>query len=848
LGATHADVAASLNNLAMLYEAQGAYARAEPLLLRALGIWERVLGTMHPNVAASLNNLGMLYEAQGAYTRAEPLLLRALDIREKVLGAMHPDIANSLNNLARIYQDEGAYARAEPLLLRALDIREKALGAMHPDVATSMNNLAGLYRAQGAYARAEPLYVRALDIREKALGAMHPYVATSLNNLGMIYKVQGAYVRAEPLFVRALEIKEKTLGEMHPNVAISLNSLAGIYQAQGTYARAEPLYVRALDIRKKALGAMHPDVAISLNNLAKFYQAQGAYTRAEPLYVRALDIREKALGAMHPDVAINLNNLAGLYSAQGEYVRAEPLFARAAELREPYLRTELPRLSGSRKRDLMSLLQGDTERLVSLHAHAMPTSPQALELALTTVLRRKGRVLDSLADTQAALRDHLTPQLRGKLAELADASTQLSTRLRAPFNPRTAENQKSEIASLRVRIDDLEAELNKASVEFRVQAEPVTIDKVQAALPRGSALVELVRYHRFDARQATAQGQWKEGRYLAYLLFEHGSPQWVELGGAARIDAGIDAVAAAMRKGASTNAAKIALRHLDALVFAPIRDRLTGVSHVIVSPDGKLNLVPFEALIDPQGHYALEQRLISYVTSGRDLLRLAARRASRSSATIIADPDYAPPGKPYVRVDGTLAGAYPRLAGTRVEAQEIEGYLSDSRLLIGDQATKAALAAVVGPSVLHVATHGFYARGAARPTSRQVPRPAPSDRGMSVEGAAPPPPPAESSAAHARPAAESTDSSTRSWPGTAGDGSPARRPAAMRDSARGATRRPPQGRRDKPPSNDDEPPLVTIERGMYVGQNGLAEVTTSADADGIAILRYRFKHVAAPRP
>lgn len=48
--------------------------------------------------------------------------------------------------------------------------------------------------------------------------------------------------------------------------------------------------------------------------------------------------------------------------------------------------------------------------------------------------------------------------------------------------------------------------------------------------------------------------------------------------------------------------------------------------------------------------------------------------------------------------------------------------------------------------------------------------------------------------------------------------------------------------------DDDERPLVTIERGMYVGHHGLAEVTTHADANGIAILRYRFKHVAAPRP
>lgn len=40
-------------------------------------------------------------------------------------------------------------------------------------------------------------------------------------------------------------------------------------------------------------------------------------------------------------------------------------------------------------------------------------------------------------------------------------------------------------------------------------------------------------------------------------------------------------------------------------------------------------------------------------------------------------------------------------------------------------------------------------------------------------------------------------------------------------------------------------PVVTIERGMYVGQNGVAEITAKADVNGVAILRYRFQHVAA---
>src|SRR6185295_12937787 len=108
------------------------------------------------------------------------------------------------------------------------------------------------------------------------------------------------------------------------------------------------------------------------------------------------------------------------------------------------------------------------------------------------------------------------------------------------------------------------------------------------------------------------------------------------------------------------------LQRLDALVVAPLRDQLAEVSHLILAPDGKLNLVPFDALIDAQGHYELERYLISYLSSGRDLLRLATHRASRSPAVIVADPDYgSPPPHP---APGTMA--FRPLPGVRAEAAD----------------------------------------------------------------------------------------------------------------------------------------------------------------------------------
>jgi CHAT domain-containing protein len=734
LGAMHPDVASSLNDLALCYNTQGAYPKAEPLLVRALDIREKVLGPMHPDVAESLINLAALYQAQGAYPKAEPLLVRALDINEKALGPMHPLVATGLNNLAALYQAQGAYSKAEPLLVRALDINEKALGPMHRDVATSLDNLASIYQDQGAYAKAEPLYVRALDIREKALGPMHPDVATGLNNLAMFYQAQGAYPKAESLLVLALEIREEAFGPMHPLVATSLNNLAGLYQDQGAYAKAEPFHVRSLAILEKVLGPMHPGVANSLHNLASLYQDQGAYPKAEPLYVRALDIREKALGPMHPDVAHSLNNLARLYQAQGAYPKAEPLLSRAADIRESQLRNNLAPLSASRKWAVMSLVQGETEKLVSFHVDTSPRSPRARELALTTVLRRKGRVLDSLTEAQRTLRDHLTPPLRDQLDQLAHARSELAGQLYATAEQLAPTQRAAAVATLRTRIDDLEAALSAASAEFRAQNEPVTLASVQAALPPGAMLVEFVRYHRFDARAQPAQ---QEERYVAYLVISHGPPRWVPLGAAAPIDAAVDGVLAALQAPVRPEATRTALQHLDALVVIPLRDQLPRVSHLILAPDGKLNLVPFEALIDAQGHYELERYLVSYLSSGRDLLRLAAHRASRSPAMIVADPDYGPlPSHP---APGTVA--FPPLPGARAEAADLGRYFSTPPVT-DKQATKEALAALVGPTILHVATHGFYARdpgttrtpGSGGPPASAPAAPVPrASRGMHVE-------------------------------------------------------------------------------------------------------------------
>jgi CHAT domain-containing protein/tetratricopeptide (TPR) repeat protein len=210
-------IAATLNNLAALYEKQERVAEALPLMEQATILRERLLGPEDPEVATSSDNLGVLYLERGDYERAEALLKRALAIREKALGPEHPDVARSLNNLATLYSRLRRLEEGEAVTKHALSILEKNLPPGHPDFATVLNNLAGLYEAESRFREADAIYGEVLAMREKALPAGHPEIAQSVGILSTLaferqdWRRALEYVRRASHMWIALSAKSRTI-------------------------------------------------------------------------------------------------------------------------------------------------------------------------------------------------------------------------------------------------------------------------------------------------------------------------------------------------------------------------------------------------------------------------------------------------------------------------------------------------------------------------------------------------------------------------------------------------------------------------------------------------------------
>ena len=105
--------------------------RGRPLFERALAIREKVLGPEHPDTATSLNNLALLLQAQGDFAGARPLFERVLgDQRESTRSraSSHESRAHqSVSPASHCGQPTEALALGET----ALTAYDKLLGRDH---------------------------------------------------------------------------------------------------------------------------------------------------------------------------------------------------------------------------------------------------------------------------------------------------------------------------------------------------------------------------------------------------------------------------------------------------------------------------------------------------------------------------------------------------------------------------------------------------------------------------------------------------------------------------------------------------------------------------------------------
>ena len=693
-----------LVHLASLQVMAGDVPKGEQNYTKAMKLAEEAGQSGDGERALALIGIGHLAVRKQQFAQADKLLGESLEIARRVYGEDDPNVALCLLRIGQMRQRRGDWGRAKEEMQKALAIDEKVLARDDFAVLLILDSYADVFIDEQDWEGAKPILERTLTSAEKTMGPSNYFLSHQLQNLGIVARHQKDNAKALEYFWRAEKIREQTFGERHAGTATLLVNIGNVYVAAGEFAKALGIYQRALGILEETLGPYHEWSLITLGDISRAYLDVGDVARAVEYIKRENQGIEET---------VSMNLIVG---------------------------SEQDRLAYIEK------FSDVIDTTISTNVQGAPGDRNASELALLAILRRKGRVQDALADNLSALRRHLQPEDRELLDQLKTTSAALA-KASLGGDPAGPDRERSgQIALLEQKRETLEIEIDEHSQGYIERTNAVTVDAVKAALPDDAALVEFAVFGPLDP--FVIGSEETEARYIVYVLSKNHELQWRELGLASEIDQVVQAFRKSLQDPSSTDARELG-RKLDELIFRPARELAAGTRHWIISPDGQLNFVPFEALVDQQSRFLVENQSISYVTTGRDLLRMKVMTPSRSAPLLVANPLFGEPAaelrterkmvandrardrRRSVTVGEDRSNIYfAPLSGSTQEAKQLRSLFPNARVLSGAEASKSHLNSIRAPEILHIATHGFFLNDVRNSQAA----PAPESRG--INGAA----------------------------------------------------------------------------------------------------------------
>lgn len=656
---------------------------------------------------------------------------KAADLLEQAL----PDVAKSGESettyllvagvLASLYDYSLQFAKGEALRKDIIAKLEKKQGADSTDVADQYESLATHYLMRADEPKALAAQKRVVEIARKRQAGTGALV-DRLMALRNVQRSNGDNEGGQNTILEAMEVIKSITPIDGLRFVRAAHALVELHDDDLEFAQADKAADYVCTLSKQFPRADVQEAAEE--DCIRAAIAKGDTKTAGELAGARFARVEKSYGHTGNFYAFAAHELAMVRWTEGKKDEATSLAKRAADAEEQYLARLLNVSGETQKREQLAMVATQTYDLLSMGGAGNGGGNAQVRLAFETILRRKGRSLDAAADSARVIR------LFEKADDKALASRQVEVRRQiAAIGLRGATpggggaaaaagglglDPAALLKKLEAEDDDLSNKLAAASPVYRAQSRPVTIEAVQATIPDDTALVEYVYYTPRDT--TSARFAPKGLSFVAFVLHKTGEPIAVDLGDALVVKGAIDD----LRKSLSEKGDVLPnAKRVHGLVVAPLQRHLkSSDKRLVVSPDEDLNLVPFAALVDDRGRFLVQDYEIAYVTSGRDLLRIAAAAAQRSSNSkpvVIGNPAFDGEGSGTGRTGGgsststkSTRGAldnarFPPLPGTAVETKAIGEILAAS-IYTQNDATKAQLAGVSSPVVLHVATHGFF--------------------------------------------------------------------------------------------------------------------------------------------
>jgi CHAT domain-containing protein/Tfp pilus assembly protein PilF len=738
------DVPASRARVLLALAGSVAYskpAQACGLLEEALEIY-RTRGD-RSREAEVLSRLGTVYRDLGKWDQAVASLREAIAIYREEGDRYRRQEGNATSSLASVYQLQGRTQAAFELLQQALEIHTEVQN--FGSQAITLNNLGALYNRCGQWDKAVSCWERCLALSRQqgfryseglCLGNLaHLYLELGRSRRGKdyyraaipIYREHNDLKQIATAFVNlgdhqaALDLYEE-LGIPH-GVAGSLLNLGLGLSRKGDHRGA----IRHLDRALEMFRSLQSDHGVGkcLGNLGKQHALLGEFKRARDLCEEALAIHRETRNRRSELLVVQY--LAAIHLEQGELDLALEKYRTAHGLTKQFL-SSVERAFGEAsiqsyvEKDAWDAVRGYFEVLEELHRQSTSEEERQayLKEALDLLESLRSRVL-ATAVRSTNIREILSPEgkkhlkslrgMRRKIAALATAG-----RKNLPQEPKERQSRLERLAEelepLEEEIEGLERLLKKT--EPRLAA--ILAGRGDVDMAAFSNLVdnELLLYYTVVVNRLTVF-VWEEGRDLQLHVLKTSAADIAEQ---VRKVLGQLCLADSPAAPTTTEETKRELQRLRRQLFGPFEDRIGSGRNVLIVPDDICHLFPFETLVSADGRYLVEDCTVRYAPSLGVLAQIRRPRARSASCQIVAygDPDFGESpaaGETLAAVVSIRGGeTFAPLRHAGVELEKVAGLFENALLRRKGEATEARFKSESGRgTVLHVATHGRFARG-----------------------------------------------------------------------------------------------------------------------------------------
>jgi CHAT domain-containing protein len=718
--------------LAHVHTDSSNYPQAERLVREVFEFRSKSLGPDHRRTLTSLAQLAEVYHKQGHLSRAEVAFQDAHKRFQRTLGDEHPATITLKNNVGQILEKQGLFDKAEPYLRDAFKLSSKVLGEHHPTTRASINNLALLHESQGVFDKAESLYQNSRTLAVKILGPEHPGTLAIVNNLAFLYMLQQNFDRAGPLFKTVADSWSNSLGERHQTTLKGLNNLARAYHKTDKLSDAEKLFEKTLRLRRETLGPGHIDTLRSMHDLGALYITQSRFAKANALLAETLALDEKILGAKHPYTFETLNAIARLKELENKTDESLKLRKVGFGRRSEFLNQMLWVTGDNAREGYVRLHKPELDEYLRLLTKVQPQT--AGKAALEVSLKRKGLLLKIASETQQIVRLSGQPELSSIANELTSSRKQLAALTLSGPTVKTGENHLNLLHQLEEKIDELTGQLGRVSAKFQRSSAKYGLDELIGYLPADAVLVDFVIFNHDGQAKLMAGVVAKSGGDAEFALIVY--ENFAEIQSAV-----IEHRSVIQDEDSEEDDFVEAGQSAYDLIWRPLKEAIGASTEIYLVPDGVLNILPFNALVDEDGDYLVRNTNLHLLSSSRDLFPNRLPLAD-GQIVIAAGPDYntdqvqkeqvamAKRGRRSASVDVTSRAAaiqnglralsvglrglkFSPLPGAEEEGRIITAEAAKSgknnRIFLKGDAQEIVLKELSQPpEILHLATHGFF--------------------------------------------------------------------------------------------------------------------------------------------